>query len=66
MQHWIVPVTPEQLARLSAEERNLGTLLTSATGEQTLLFRDNFVALKVARSLGGRAQPYSPPLRFNA
>lgn len=58
MQQWIVPVTPEQLARLSAEERSLGTLLTNSSGEQTLLFRDNFVALKVARSVGGRPQPH--------
>lgn len=60
MERWTVAVTPEQLSRLSAEVRSLGTLITGQDGQQALMFRDSLAALKVARNLGAQAQPYPP------
>ncbi|MCA9836069.1 MAG: hypothetical protein KC422_04120 [Trueperaceae bacterium] len=52
MQKWMIQLSHEQLQSLSDESRHLGDLLTSSDGKHFLVFRDSFVALKVASSLG--------------
>lgn len=52
MDKWFVKVTDTQLARLREDLRDLGTLFTTEKGEHYLVFRDSFVALKVASYLG--------------
>jgi hypothetical protein len=54
---WLVKVTDAQLSGLRADLRELGTLLTTDQGEHYLVFRDSFVALKVASYLGLKRQP---------
>lgn len=56
MDKWFVKVTDAQLAGLREDMRELGTLLTSKQGEHYLVFRDSFVALKVASYLGLQRQ----------
>lgn len=56
MDKWFVKVTDAQLAGLRADLRDLGTLLTTDKGERYLVFRDSFVALKVASYLGLKRQ----------
>jgi hypothetical protein len=53
---WLVKVTDTQLAGLRADLRELGTVLTTNQGEHYLVFRDSFVALKVASYLGLQRQ----------
>jgi hypothetical protein len=53
---WFVKVTEAQLAGLRDDLRELGTLLTTDKGEHYLVFRDSFVALKVASYLGLQRQ----------
>jgi len=52
MQKWVIQLTDEQLNDLNEEARYLGDLHSNAKGEHVLVFRDSFVALKVANSLG--------------
>jgi hypothetical protein len=52
---WFVKVTGAQLEGLRNDMRDLGTLLTNEQGENYLVFRDSFVALKVASSMGLQA-----------
>lgn len=52
MEKWVVNVNEEQLALLNEEQRNLGTLLQGEDGQKLLVFRDGFVALKIAAQLG--------------
>jgi hypothetical protein len=54
---WLVKVTDQQLLGLRADLRDLGTLVKTREGEQYLVFRDRFVALKVASHLGLQRQP---------
>jgi hypothetical protein len=54
---WLVKVTDAQLATLKADLRELGSLVTTDKGERYLVFRDSFVALKVASYLGLQRQP---------
>jgi hypothetical protein len=54
---WLVKVTDAQLAGLRADLRDLGTLVTTEQGDHYLVFRDSFVALKVASYLGLKHQP---------
>ena len=71
MERWIVHLDTHQLEALNTEQRDLGTLV-STDGEHYLVFRDGFVALKVANRVGakrsaGRTMPktstlYSAPL----
>ena len=71
MERWIVHLDATQLESLNHEQRDLGTLI-STNGKHYLVFRDSFVALKVANRVGakrspGRALPqtstlYSTPL----
>ncbi len=56
MDKWLVKVTETQLAGLPADLRELGTLLRTDKGERYLVFRDSFVALKVASYLGLKRQ----------
>jgi hypothetical protein len=53
---WLVKVTETQLAGLRADMRDLGTLVATEQGDQYLVFRDSFVALKVASYLGLKHQ----------
>jgi hypothetical protein len=53
---WFVKVTDTQLATLRDDLRELGTLRASEEGEHYLVFRDSFVALKVASYLGLQRQ----------
>jgi hypothetical protein len=53
---WFVKVTESHLAALRADMRELGTLLSTDKGECYLVFRDSFVALKVASYLGLKHQ----------
>jgi hypothetical protein len=57
MDRWLVKVNINELARLQGDMRDLGTLLTTQQGENYLVFRDGFVALKVASYLGLKRQP---------
>lgn len=52
MQKWFIPLGNQEPTNLSEEMRQLGDLLRDAQGEHYLVFRDSFVALKVANSLG--------------
>jgi hypothetical protein len=53
---WLVKVTDTQLAGLRADLRELGSLVKTEQGESYLVFRDGFVALKVASYLGLKRQ----------
>jgi hypothetical protein len=53
---WFVKITDTQLAGLRDDLRELGTHLTTDKGEHYLVFRDSFVALKVASYLGLQRQ----------
>ncbi len=57
MDKWFVKVEPNELAKLQGDMRDLGTLLTTQQGERYLVFRDGFVALKVASYLGLKRKP---------
>lgn len=64
MEKWVISINEAQLASLSEEQRNLGTVLQGPGGEHFLVFRDGFVALKMASQLGatckmGRSMPAS-------
>lgn len=52
MEKWVVNVNEEQLAKLDDEQRNLGTIMQAEDGTTSLIFRDGFVALKIAAQLG--------------
>ena len=52
MEKWVVQISEAQLGQLSEEQRNLGTLQQGENGEYFLVFRDSFVALKIASCLG--------------
>lgn len=70
MDRWLVKVNTHQLAKLQGDMRDLGTLLTNQQGESYLVFRDGFVALKVASYLGlkrqpGRTLPATSSSKFN-
>lgn len=54
MKRWMVQLTSRQLKTLKPEQLELGTLVSSSSGSHYLLFRDDFVALKVARGLGAK------------
>ncbi|MGL4608104.1 MAG: hypothetical protein ACRCYY_00235 [Trueperaceae bacterium] len=56
MDRWLVKVTEGQRDALKTDLRDLGTPITTSQGEQYLLFRDSFVALKVAAQLGAKRQ----------
>ncbi len=60
MIHWLVPVTRQQVEQLREDYRDLGKLTKSNQGELFLVFRDRFVALKVAASIGA-SPPYARP-----
>ncbi len=51
-QKWMIRLNDEQLKALSTDALAMGDLLTSPDGDHYLLFRDSFVALKVATSVG--------------
>ncbi len=57
MEKWVVSINETQLASLSEEQRNLGTVLQGPEGEHFLVFRDGFVALKMAAQLGATCKP---------
>jgi hypothetical protein len=64
MERWLIEVGEMELGRLSQEQLELGTLVRGETGKAYLVFRDSFVALKVAHGLGlrrnaGRCLPLS-------
>lgn len=76
MEKWVIEVSEAQLERLNMEQRDLGTLLKGREDKHFLVFRDSFVALKVATQLGvkrspGRslpassAAPYAPLAHFD-
>ena len=54
MERWVVQLTEAQLAKLTTEERHLGTYLSNEKGEHFLVFRDGFVALKIAKTTGAK------------
>lgn len=67
MERWIVHLDATQLESLNHEQRDLGTLVSTQSGEHYLVFRDSFVALKVANRVGakrsqGRALPKTSTL----
>ena len=57
MEKWVIEVSEAQLERLNTEQRDLGTLLRGKKGKHFLVFRDGFVALKVATQLGVKRSP---------
>ena len=57
MEKWVIEVDEAQLERLDEEQRDLGTLLRGKKGKHFLVFRDSFVALKVASRLGAKRSP---------
>jgi len=52
LKRYIVEVTPEQARRLSPEQLELATRISSGP-TQLLIFRDRFVAYKIATLSGG-------------
>lgn len=54
MERWLIEVGDLELGRLSQEQLELGTLVRGEAGKAYLVFRDSFVALKVAHGLGLR------------
>jgi hypothetical protein len=52
MQKWVIQITEQQRVTLSTETLQLGDLIRNDKGETYLIFRDSFVALKVATLLG--------------
>lgn len=57
MERWLIELSDAQLERLPSEQLELGTLVTGASGRRYLVFRDGFVALKVAGKLGAKRSP---------
>jgi hypothetical protein len=57
LERWVVYIDDRQLAQLNHEQRELGTLLSNDRGEHFLVFRDAFVALKIASSIGAKRSP---------
>ena len=57
MEKWVIEVSKVQLEQLNEEQRGLGTLLRGEKGRHFLVFRDSFVALKVASWLGTKRSP---------
>lgn len=57
MERWLIEVGDLELSRLSQEQLELGTLVRGEDGKAYLVFRDGFVALKVAHGLGLRRNP---------
>jgi hypothetical protein len=53
MMRWAIDLDPDSKARLPRDVFDLGDLVYRDDGGERLLFRDRFVALKVASRLGG-------------
>ena len=56
MTRWAIQLDRERKQRLPHDALELGDLVTGEDGHELLLFRDRFVALKVASRVGG-AEP---------
>lgn len=65
MERWIVELDEGQLGRLSLEPEQLGTHMTNTDGQHFLVFRDGFVALKVAHRLGAKRRLAHPSEHSN-
>lgn len=57
MERWLIELSDAQLEQLPQEQRELGTLIRAEDGRCYLVFRDGFVALKVASGLGLKRNP---------
>ena len=57
MERWLIELSEAQLEQLPSEQLELGTLVSGASGRRYLVFRDGFVALKVASKLGAKRSP---------
>lgn len=52
MTRWAIQLDPHRKKRLPHDALELGDLVTDEDGSELLLFRDRFVALKVASRVG--------------
>lgn len=62
MQRWAIPLDGKVRRRLTQEQLELGTEMTTDDGP-VLVFRDRFVGLRVASAAGTRLQPYAKTLQ---
>lgn len=62
MQRWAISLDGEVRRRLTEEQLELGTESTGENGDDLLIFRDRFVALRVARSVEAPLLPLEEPL----
>lgn len=60
MQKWIIHLSLQEFKKLDQDFQQLGELLITQEGKHLLVFRDRFVALKVASSLGLEPQLGKP------
>lgn len=51
MKRWVVKINENDLKHLPADLLDLGTLIHTEEGEQFMVFRENFSALKLASEL---------------
>lgn len=61
MERWAILLDDATHSRLSDEQLQLGRLEKSASDESLLVFRDRFVALKIASSVGAQRPIALPP-----
>ena len=60
MEYWEVPMNPMTRKRLTEDELDLGSIEHDPQRGEYLMFRDRFVAMKIAARLGARACPVAP------
>jgi len=51
MKRWVVKINENELKRLPPQLLDVGTLVHTQEGEQFMVFRENFSALKLASKL---------------
>ncbi len=54
---YVVITSPERKRALKQENLELATCVNSADGAELLIYRDNFIAYKVATLTGGQVRP---------
>lgn len=57
LKRYIVVTSPEQKRNLKREDLELATCVNGADGNEFLVYRDNFVAYKIATLTGGQVHP---------
>ncbi len=62
MKRWVVKINENDLKNLKPELLDVGTLIHTEEGEQYMIFRENFSALKLASELSSSSSPISTSL----